>query len=72
MENQLKSKLLAGAQPNISSYDLELFTIKIPSLDEQQKIADCLSAFDEAIENLQKTVDHWGNIKKGLLQQLFE
>ena len=45
--------------------------VQIPCLEEQQKIADCLTAFDEAIEDLQKTVEHWKNIKKGLLQQLF-
>ena len=44
---------------------------ELPCLEEQQKIADCLSAFDDAIEDLQKTVEHWKNIKKGLLQQLF-
>lgn len=45
---------------------------KIPCIEEQQKIADCITAFDDAIEDLQRTVEHWKNIKKGLLQQLFD
>lgn len=45
--------------------------VPLPHPDEQKKIADCLSAFDDAIDDLQKTVEHWKNIKKGLLQQLF-
>lgn len=41
------------------------------SEEEQSKIADCLAAFDTALEDLQEIVEHWKNIKKGLLQQLF-
>lgn len=60
-----------GTQANITAETVRSAKIGLPCLEEQQKIADCLSAFDEAIEDLQKTVEHWKNIKKGLLQQLF-
>ena len=56
---------------NLSPNRIRTVLLGIPCLEEQQKIADCLTAFDEAIEDLQKTVEHWKNIKKGLLQQLF-
>lgn len=56
---------------NLSPNRIRTISLSIPCLEEQQKIADCLSAFDTAIEDLQKTVEYWKNIKKGLLQQLF-
>lgn len=45
--------------------------IKFPSLPEQQKIADFLSAFDKKIDLVRKEVDTLQTIKKGLLQQMF-
>lgn len=55
----------------LNQEDMRKIAVPQPCLEEQQKITDCLSAFDNAIEDLQKTVEHWKNIKKGLLQQLF-
>ena len=40
-------------------------------LEEQQKIADFLSAYDEAISNAKQELDKWKELKKGLLQQMF-
>ena len=57
--------------PEISPTQLGKMPIGRPCIEEQQKIANCLSAFDDAIEDFQKTLEHWKNIKKGLLQQLF-
>lgn len=45
--------------------------IKFPSLPEQQKIADFLSAFDKKIDLVRKEVDTLQTIKKGLLQKMF-
>ena len=42
-----------------------------PSLPEQQKIADCLSALDAVIEKQKETLEKWQELKKGLLQQMF-
>lgn len=61
----------ASGVPSLSASTVESIKVDVPCLEEQQKIADCLTAFDDAIEDLQKTVEHWKNIKKGLLQQLF-
>jgi|GEM_PF-4175746 len=47
--NYLDSIPTAGAQPNISTSDILKFRTWLPSLSEQQKIADCLSRADEII-----------------------
>lgn len=43
----------------------------LPSLPEQQKIADCLSALDTVIQKQKETLEKWQELKKGLLQQMF-
>ena len=40
-------------------------------LEEQQKIADFLSAYDEAISGAKQELEKWKELKKGLLQQMF-
>ena len=45
--------------------------IDLPCLEEQTKIADFLSAFDHKLENQKAQLEHWQQIKKGLLQQMF-
>ena len=47
------------------------YSVSIPSLSEQQKIADCLSALDAVIEKQKETLEKWQELKKGLLQQMF-
>lgn len=44
---------------------------EIPSLEEQQKIADCLSSIDRIIDIKKQKLETWKNIKRGLLQQMF-
>ena len=41
------------------------------AVEEQQKIADCLSSLDEVIEKQKTTLAVWEEMKKGLLQQMF-
>ena len=43
----------------------------MPCIEEQQKIADCLSSLDEVIEKQKATLAAWEEQKKGLLQQMF-
>jgi type I restriction enzyme, S subunit len=43
----------------------------LPSITEQQKIADCLSSLDELIAAQARKVDALKTHKKGLMQQLF-
>ena len=67
---QLKSLLVAGAQPNISSKDIESLKIKLPSLPEQQKIAEVLSLVDDEINLLKNELEELKLQKKALMQKL--
>jgi len=72
---QLKRTLAAGAQPNISSKDIESFIWAYPngnnSFAEQKKIADCLSSLDKYIEATKRKLELLKEHKKGLMQRLF-
>ena len=68
---QLDSVLVAGAQPNVSSKDIEGFEISLPSKIEQNKIANFLSSIDSKIEQVGKQLDESNQFKKALLQQMF-
>lgn len=66
------NKLVFGSgQPLIKASELKKVIIKIPCLEEQQKIANFLSTFDRKIDNQKAQLEHWQQIKKGLLQQMF-
>lgn len=58
-------------QKVLSIIDLKSIMIMMPSLPEQQKIADCLSALDTVIQKQKETLEKWQELKKGLLQQMF-
>ena len=60
-----------GTQKFISLKNIRNIYIKLPCLEEQTKIADFLSAFDRKLENQKAQLEHWQQIKKGLLQQMF-
>lgn len=57
--------------PQLTAPQISKVVISSPSLAEQQKIADFLSAFDEKIEAQKQILTHLQNTKKGLLQQMF-
>lgn len=58
-------------QKVLSITDLKSITVMVPSVAEQQKIADCLSSLDDVIEKQKATLAAWEEMKKGLLQQMF-
>ena len=60
-----------GALPSFNAGDIESITIPLPHIEEQQKIADFLSAYDEAICFARQELEKWKELKKGLLQQMF-
>ncbi len=70
-KKQLDSVLVAGAQPNVSSSDIESFKFQLPSIEEQQKIASFLTALDTKIESVATQITQSQTFKKGLLQQMF-
>lgn len=57
---------------HVQASEICKLNIFVPILEEQQKIADFLSEFDNAIEYAKEELEVWKNIKKGLLQQMFE
>jgi len=57
--------------PNIQKGDLLQLTLGIPQPDEQQKIADFLSAIDAKISLVAEELSAAQDFKKGLLQQMF-
>ena len=60
-----------GAQPKLNQATCRAIIMNIPCLEEQQKIADCLSSLDEVIKKQKATLAAWEELKKGLLQQMF-
>lgn len=54
----------------VSKKDFEKFKVIVPPLSEQQKIAEVLSTWDEAIEKQSQLVEKLELRKKGLMQQL--
>ncbi len=46
-------------------------SINLPCIEEQQKIADLFSTLDDVIDSVQKEVESWEQMKRGLMQKLF-
>jgi type I restriction enzyme S subunit len=55
----------------ISYAAFSTLTLPFPRIDEQQKIANFLSAIDEKITHASTQLDHAKTFKKGLLQKMF-
>ena len=55
----------------ITNDDFMAMPLPISTLEEQQKIADCLASIDELITLESQRLDHLKLCKKGLMQQLF-
>lgn len=69
-ENEITKMLSTGAQPNISSSEIESINIEIPSLEEQTTIAKVLTTADKEIELLENKLASFRTQKKGLMQVL--
>jgi type I restriction enzyme S subunit len=55
----------------ISKTNLSKLKVFIPSVEEQQKIADFLTAIDKKINFVEKQLNYTKNYKQGLLQKMF-
>ena len=70
--DQLNSVLVAGAQPNISSKDINVFELTIPkNIEEQKKIGNFFKQLDDTIALHQRKLDLLKEMKKGFLQKMF-
>lgn len=67
-----KYEMLANGtgQKELSEKDFLNFEIKLPSIDEQNKIAEVLSNADKEITTIQKSIDQEKQKKKALMQLL--
>ncbi|MCP9380244.1 restriction endonuclease subunit S [Lacticaseibacillus paracasei] len=69
---QLKSVLVAGAQPNVSSKEIDQFIFSVPAtLNEQEKIGTFFEYLDSLIAATQSRLSSLELLKKALLQDLF-
>ncbi len=64
------NKYTQGGQPNLSAAIIKSLRMSFPPLPEQQKIAQILSTWDEAIELKEKLIEEKKEQKKGLMQRL--
>ncbi|MDM0983745.1 restriction endonuclease subunit S [Clostridium perfringens] len=67
---QIKNKMVGSNYPAVNSDDVKESKLILPSIQEQEKIAEILSTVDEQIENTEKLIQKNQELKKGLMQQL--
>ena len=69
---QLKSVLVAGAQPNVSPKDIDSFEFSFPKAqNEQHKIGQFFQSLDRLITLHQRELEKLQNIKKSMLEKMF-
>lgn len=72
--NNLKEQIVLmgqqGTQSNLNAGMVKGFVIKLPPIEEQQKIASVLTAADKEIEVLEAKLANFKQEKKALMQQL--
>jgi type I restriction enzyme S subunit len=69
--NQLDFFIESTGVPQLTAPQLSSFFIKFPTLPEQTKIANFLTAIDEKIAQLSQTAQLLTDYKKGVMQQIF-
>jgi type I restriction enzyme S subunit len=70
LRKQIIARGQGAVRTNIGQKDLEKVLFPLPPLPEQQKIAEILSTWDQAISTSQKLIDKLKLRNKGLSQQL--
>lgn len=61
----------ASGVPSLSKATIQKIKINLPSLPEQKRIAEFLSALDGRIDTVTKEISKMREFKKGLLQKMF-
>lgn len=67
----VKTTSMRSGQPGINANEYASYSFSVPSLPEQRKIADLLSAVDDVISAQEAEVAAWEKRKKGVMQKLF-
>lgn len=62
---------IGSSQKVLAINDLSKILYAIPKIEEQEKIAEILSAWDEGIETLEKLIEQKEILKKATMQKLF-
>jgi len=65
------NRFLQGGQGNLSASIITSLSIPLPTIQEQKKIASCLSSLDECIASSKTKLEQLQAHKKGLMQKLF-
>ena len=66
----LKPRMRGSNYPAVKADDVKTYTLSLPSLHEQRKIAAILSSVDDTIEKTQAVIDQVSVVKRGLMQEL--
>ena len=70
--NQLNSVLVAGAQPNISSKEIDSFVFYIPeSLDEQSAIGSLFRTLGDLLASYKDNLANYQSLKAAMLSKMF-
>ena len=70
--NQLNSVLVAGAQPNISSKEIDSFVFYIPeSLNEQSAIGSLFRTLDDLLASYKDNLANYQSFKATMLSKMF-
>ena len=70
--NQLNAVLVAGAQPNISSKEIDSFVFCIPeSLDEQSTIGSLFRTLDDLLASYKDNLANYQSLKATMLSKMF-
>jgi type I restriction enzyme S subunit len=70
-KKQINLYIATSSQPALSMENIRKFEINLPSIPEQNKIANFLSAMDEKITQLTQKHELLNKYKKGVAQQIF-
>ena len=66
----LKPRMRGSNYPAVKADDVKTYTLSLPPLPEQRKIAAILSSVDDAIEKTQTVINQVQVVKRGLMQEL--
>mgnify|MGYP000862658632 CR=1 FL=1 len=70
--NQLNAVLVAGAQPNISSKEIDSFEFYIPdSIDEQSAIGSLFRTLDDLLSSYKDNLANYQSLKETMLSKMF-